>query len=109
MKTVILGGGKGSRMGEATGQLPKPLIEIGGKPVRWHIMKIYASQGFNEFVLCLGYKGEKIKEYFSRNNGEKWKIDFVDTGESALKSERVEKMEKKMYRDKFFSSYWGEP
>ena len=105
MKTVILCGGKGSRMGEATEQLPKPLIEIGGKPVIWHIMKIYASQGFNEFVLCLGYKGGKIKEYFEKNNGEKWKIDFVDTGENALKSERVKKVQKYVDGENFFLAY----
>jgi|SRR3989344_2290011 len=105
MKTVILCGGKGSRMGEATEQLPKPMIEIGGKPVLWHIMKIYASQGFNEFVLCLGYKGEKIREYFESNNGENWKIDFVDTGENTLKSERVKKVQEFVKEENFFLAY----
>ena len=64
MKTVILCGGKGTRMKEETEYRPKPLVEIGGKPILWHIMKIYAHYGFNEFVVALGYKGEMIKDYF---------------------------------------------
>jgi NDP-sugar pyrophosphorylase family protein len=64
MKTVILCGGKGTRLREETEFRPKPMVEIGGRPILWHIMKLYAHQGFNEFVLCLGYKGTMIKEYF---------------------------------------------
>ena len=64
MKTVILCGGEGTRLKELTEGIPKPLVEIGGKPILWHIMKIYSSFGFNDFVLCLGYKGEMIEDYF---------------------------------------------
>lgn len=64
MKVVILCGGKGTRFQERTQYLPKPLIEIGGKPILWHLMKIYAHYGFNDFILCLGYKGDEIKKYF---------------------------------------------
>ncbi len=64
MKVVILAGGLGTRISEESHLKPKPMIEIGGKPILWHIMKIYASQGFNDFVICLGYKGHMIKEYF---------------------------------------------
>ncbi|MDE3029021.1 MAG: NTP transferase domain-containing protein, partial [Paracoccaceae bacterium] len=65
MKVVILAGGFGTRISEETGTKPKPMIEIGDKPIIWHIMKIYSSYGFNEFIICLGYKGYVIKEYFS--------------------------------------------
>ena len=76
IKTVILCGGKGTRMG--SDELPKVLFPIVGKPILWHIMSIYSHFGFNDFILCLGYKGEKIKEYFSSQN--KWKITFAETG-----------------------------
>src|SRR3989344_4501830 len=75
MKTVILCGGKGTRLKEETEFKPKPLIEIGGKPILWHIMKIYEMQGFKEFILCLGYKGNMIKEYFL--NLEEMSNDFL--------------------------------
>ena len=65
MKTVILAGGLGSRLGEETAVRPKPLVEIGGKPILWHIMKIYSMYGLNDFIICLGYKGYLLKEYFS--------------------------------------------
>jgi Nucleoside-diphosphate-sugar pyrophosphorylase involved in lipopolysaccharide biosynthesis/translation initiation factor 2B, gamma/epsilon subunits (eIF-2Bgamma/eIF-2Bepsilon) len=65
MKVVILCGGRGTRISEETETIPKPMIEIGGKPILWHIMKIYSSYGFNDFILCLGYRGYVIKEYFS--------------------------------------------
>ena len=64
MKTVIFAGGLGSRISEESYMRPKPMVEIGGKPILWHIMKIYQAQGFNEFIICLGYKGYMIKEYF---------------------------------------------
>ena len=64
MKVVILAGGLGTRLMEETGSRPKPMVEIGGKPILWHIMKMYAKYGYNEFIVCLGYKGNVIKEYF---------------------------------------------
>jgi glucose-1-phosphate cytidylyltransferase len=65
MRVIILAGGRGTRLQEETGARPKPMVEIGGRPILWHIMKIYSHWGFNDFVVCLGYKGYMIKEYFS--------------------------------------------
>src|SRR6476646_1593376 len=101
MKAVILAGGMGTRLSEETGTRPKPMVEIGGKPILWHIMKIYSHYGFNEFVICLGYKGYMIKEYFANyflhqsdvtfdlsknhmeihnSDSENWKVTLVETG-----------------------------
>ena len=101
MKCVILAGGKGTRLSEETNLLPKPMIEIGGKPILWHIMKIYSSYGINEFIICAGYKSNIIKDYFINYNAnnsslhidlesnditfetshsENWKISIIDTG-----------------------------
>ena len=106
MKTVILAGGLGTRLSEETELKPKPLVEIGGKPILWHIMKIYSAYGLNEFIICLGYKGYLIKEYFYnyflhnsdvtidiKNNNlkiineksEAWKVTLVDTPLSSFK------------------------
>jgi glucose-1-phosphate cytidylyltransferase len=101
MKTVIFCGGRGIRLSEHTFDVPKPMIPIGGKPVLWHIMKYYSSFGFNEFILCLGYKGEKIREYFSKSE---WDITMVDTGEDSLKSERLLKV-KDLVGETFFVAY----
>ena len=100
MKVVILAGGLGTRLREETDYRPKPMVEIGGKPVLWHIMKIYSSHGLNDFIICLGYKGYMIKEYFANyflhmsdvtfdmaknkmevheNSVEPWKVTLVDT------------------------------
>ena len=76
MKVVIFCGGLGVRMGEETQRIPKPMIEIGGRPILWHIMRYYAAWGHNEFILCLGYKGEVVKEYFLSYNGALFN-DFV--------------------------------
>ena len=81
VKLVILAGGKGTRMEEETFLKPKPLIEIGGKPILWHIMKIYSAHNINDFVICLGYKGELIKEYFEKFDSTLWNIQLIDTGE----------------------------
>lgn len=115
MKTIILSGGRGYRLKEETEFKPKPMVLIGGKPILWHIMKIYAQHGFNEFIIALGYKGEQIKEYFlnqkhflhdftlNTKTGEStvhrdhtdgkliddFKITFVDTGEETLPGERI--------------------
>ena len=105
MKVVILAGGLGTRLSEETVVKPKPMVEIGGQPILWHIMKIYAYYGFNEFVICLGYKGYMIKEYFTnyfyhmsditvdlkrnkveihKNEAEPWKVTLVDTGDETM-------------------------
>lgn len=103
MKVVILCGGKGNRLREKTEHLPKPLIEIGGKPVLWHVMKIYSSQGFNDFILCLGYRGAKIKEYFKGCS--QWNIVFAETGEDTNTGGRIKSIEKYIDSDDFFITY----
>ena len=132
MKVVILCGGKGTRLREETVAKPKPMIEIGGKPILWHIMKIYSHYGFKEFILCLGYKGESIKEYFyhyeARNAdftidftrgfpkiafhnshcGKDWKITLIDTGCDALKGARIKKIEKYLNGDDDFMLTYGD-
>lgn len=92
MKAVILAGGLGSRISEETQSKPKPLIEIGGKPILWHIMKIYSSYGINDFIICCGYKGAKIEEYFSKNN-ESWKVCCVDTGLDTMTGGRLKRVQ----------------
>jgi glucose-1-phosphate cytidylyltransferase len=116
MKLVILAGGYGSRLGEVTNIIPKPMVEIGGKPILWHIMKIYSHYGIKDFVICLGYKANVIKDYFlnydNRNNDftieigsgnvefhsnhdeYDWKVTLVDTGVDSLKGARLKKIEK---------------
>ncbi len=128
MKVVILCGGMGTRLREETEYKPKPMIEIGEKPIIWHIMKIFSYYGFNEFVLCLGYKGEMIKEYFvhyqqkmndlqidlsdnsvtilnSEKSSENWKIILANTGETAMTGARVKKIEKYIDSDNFILTY----
>lgn len=113
MKVVILAGGLGTRLGEETTTRPKPMVEIGGKPIIWHIMKYYSSYGLNEFVICLGYKGYIIKEYFSNyflhtsdvtidmrynsttihnNSAEPWQITLVETGETTMTGGRLKRV-----------------
>jgi glucose-1-phosphate cytidylyltransferase len=104
MKVVILCGGEGARLSEYTVNIPKPLIEIGGKPIIWHIMKIYSHYGHDDFILCLGYKGEKIKEYF-HNNHEFKKITFVDTGLKSNKADRLRKVKKFIDDENFLLAY----
>ena len=115
MKVVILAGGKGTRLQEETSIKPKPLIEIGSKPLIWHIMKLYSSHGFNEFIICCGHKGYMIKEYFKnfsihnsditvdvkknkikvhKNNNENWKITLIDTGEETQTGGRILRIRK---------------
>jgi glucose-1-phosphate cytidylyltransferase len=126
MKTVILAGGLGTRLSEMTHQIPKPMIEIGGKPILWHIMNIYASFGFSEFLLALGYKAELIKEYFLNfyaiNNdftidlasGEttihhrkqpSWKIHLVDTGISTQTGGRIKRLKQWLGDETFLMTY----
>ena len=113
MKAVILAGGLGTRLSEETGSIPKPMVAIGGKPILWHIMKIYAAHGITEFVVCLGYKGYSIKEYFAnyflhhsdvtfdlstnsmsvhQNSAEPWKVTLVDTGENTMTGGRLRRV-----------------
>lgn len=117
MKTIILCGGIGYRLKEETEFKPKPMVRIGGKPILWHIMKIYAHYGFNEFIIALGYKGDYIKQYFlneknmvhdftlstsngktkihkSKNKPDNFIITFVNTGEETLPGERILKLKK---------------
>lgn len=105
MEVVILCGGKGTRLKELTEDIPKPLVEIDSKPIIWHIMKIYSYYGFNDFILCLGYKGRMIEEYFKKNNSERWNIKFVDTGEDTNKGQRLKMVENHIKGDNFFVAY----
>jgi glucose-1-phosphate cytidylyltransferase len=113
MKAVLLAGGYGTRISEETALRPKPMVEIGGKPILWHIMKIYAAHGVNEFVVCLGYKGYLIKEYFAnyflhqsdvtfdiaanrmevhQHSAEPWRVTLVDTGEGTMTGGRIKRV-----------------
>ena len=104
-KVGILCGGKGTRLIEHTEEIPKPLVQIGDKPILWHIMKIYSHYGYKDFILCLGYKGEKIKEYFRENKESDWNITAVDTGENSNKGERLMKVKDLIDNDTFFLAY----
>ena len=104
MKAVILAGGRGTRLVEETKSKPKPMIEIGGKPILWHIMKIFSHYNINDFVICCGYKGEIIKEYFE-NISEKWNIDLVDTGLDTMTGGRIKRIQKYIDNKRFFLLY----
>ena len=93
MKAVILAGGYGTRFGEETHLKPKPMIEIGGKPILWHILKIYSAHKINEFVICCGYKGNVIKEYFSKFDSPLWNIELVDTGIDTMTGGRIKRIQ----------------
>jgi glucose-1-phosphate cytidylyltransferase len=129
MKAVILAGGLGTRLSEETGTRPKPMVEIGGMPILWHIMKIYSSHGIDEFVICLGYKGYFIKEYFSnyylhqsditfdlgtntqtihRVGSENWKVTLVDTGENTLTGGRIRRILPYVKDDEAFCLTYGD-
>ena len=101
-KVVILCGGRGTRLNEETHLIPKPLIKVDDKPILWHIMNIYSYYGFNDFVLCLGYKGQLIKEYFSAYS--QWNIEFVETGLETGTAGRVKKI-KEYVGERFFLTY----
>ncbi len=126
MKVVILAGGLGTRLSEETEIKPKPMVEVGGKPILWHIMKIYSSHGFNEFVVCLGYKGYIIKEWFANyflhqsdltidlrsnkfeihsNHTEPWKITLVDTGEKTMTGGRIRRVKDYLDNERFMLTY----
>lgn len=126
MKAVILAGGMGTRISEESAARPKPMIEIGGRPILWHILKIYSSHGINDFVICLGYKGYIIKEYFAnyflhmsnvtfdmannrmdvhQNNTEPWKITLVDTGEQTMTGGRLKRVRSYLGDEDFCFTY----
>jgi glucose-1-phosphate cytidylyltransferase len=126
MKCVILAGGVGTRISEESGLKPKPMVEIGGKPIIWHIMKIYSAHGINEFVVCLGYKGYVIKEYFAnyflhmsdvtidmadnstevhQRNAEPWKVTLVDTGEATQTGGRLKRVAHYLGKEDFCFTY----
>jgi glucose-1-phosphate cytidylyltransferase len=129
LKAVILAGGLGTRISEETHLKPKPMIEIGGMPILWHIMKMYSAHGINEFIICCGYKGYVIKEYFANyflhmsdvtfdmaNNSmevhehkaEPWRVTLVDTGEDTLTGGRLKRVEKYIRDDESFCFTYGD-
>jgi glucose-1-phosphate cytidylyltransferase len=124
MKVVILAGGLGTRISEETITRPKPMVEIGGKPILWHIMKIYSAYGLHEFIICLGYKGYIIKEYFAnyflhtsdvtfdmrtnqmqvhQQHAEPWKVTLIDTGEQTMTGGRLKRVGKYLQEDFCFT------
>jgi len=126
MKAVILAGGLGTRISEESTLRPKPMIEIGGKPILWHIMKMYASHGINEFIICCGYKGYVIKEYFAnyflhtsdvtfdmqsnkmevhQNSAEPWKVTVVDTGDDTMTGGRLKRVREYLDDQDFCMTY----
>lgn len=126
MKVVILAGGLGTRLSEETILRPKPMVEIGGMPILWHIMKIYSSYGYNDFIICLGYKGYVVKEYFANyflhksdvtidlsNNSikvhdsqaEPWKITLVDTGNDSMTGGRIKRIKDHVNDETFMLTY----
>jgi glucose-1-phosphate cytidylyltransferase len=93
LKAVILAGGYGTRITEESYKKPKPMIEIGGQPILWHIMKIYSAYKITDFVICCGYKGDVIKEYFSKSNSSLWNIKLVDTGKDTMTGGRLKRLQ----------------
>lgn len=129
MKLVILAGGLGTRLSEETGLRPKPMVEIGGRPIIWHIMKQYLVHGVDEFIICCGYKGYMIKEYFSnyllhmsdvcidpsadkitfqRKSSEPWRITLVDTGEHTMTGGRLKRVQSYVDEDESFCLTYGD-
>jgi glucose-1-phosphate cytidylyltransferase len=126
VKVVILAGGLGTRLSEETDIRPKPMVEIGGRPILWHIMKLYSSFGFSEFVICLGYKGYMVKEYFAnfflheadvtidlsknsvqvhQHKSEPWKVTLVDTGASTMTGGRIKQIQPYIGSETFMLTY----
>jgi glucose-1-phosphate cytidylyltransferase len=104
MKVVILAGGLGTRISEETINKPKPMIEIGGKPILWHIMKRYSTYGINDFVICSGYKSKIIEDYF-KENYEDWKVNVVDTGLNTMTGGRLKKIQSIVGNETFCFTY----
>ena len=126
MKVVVLAGGFGTRLSEKTDIMPKPMVEIGGRPILWHIMKIYSAAGFDEFIICLGYKGYVIKKYFAtyslhmsditfdlrrndmqvhQNGTEPWRVTLVDTGEKTMTGGRIKRVKEYIGDETFCLTY----
>jgi len=126
MKAVILAGGIGSRLSEETALRPKPMVEVGGKPILWHIMKIYSAYGIQDFIICLGYKGYAIKEYFANyvlhmsdvtidlehntvdlhdSRAEDWRVTLVDTGEETMTGGRIKRIRSHVNGESFLLTY----
>jgi len=126
MKAVILAGGMGTRISEETATRPKPMVEIGGKPILWHIMKIYSAHGIHDFVVCLGYKGYMVKEYFANyflhvsdvtfdiaknttqvhhNSAEPWRVTLVDTGDNTMTGGRLKRVQGYLDDEEFCFTY----
>ena len=93
MKVILLAGGLGTRISEYTDTIPKPMVQIGGKPILWHIMNLYAKYKYNNFLVALGYKGEVIKKYFSKKSNE-WNVELIETGEKTMTGGRVKRLQK---------------
>jgi glucose-1-phosphate cytidylyltransferase len=129
MKCVLLAGGLGTRLSEETVVKPKPMVEIGGKPILWHIMKVYSHYGINEFIICLGYKGYVVKEYFANyflhmsdvtfdmqnnqmevhsNYAEPWKVTLVNTGDESMTGGRLKQVAKYVENDEAFCFTYGD-
>jgi len=129
MKAVLLAGGYGTRISEETDVIPKPMVQVGNKPILWHIMKLYSSHGVNEFIICCGYKGYLIKEYFANyylhmsdvtfdmkknkmhvhhERAEPWIITLVDTGESTMTGGRIKRIKDYVQNEKAFCLTYGD-
>ena len=108
MKVVILAGGFGTRIGEYTKTIPKPLIKISGKPILIHIMELYSRYGFKEFYIALGYKGNVIKKFFKKNNFSKWKINLVETGKNTMTGGRLKRLKKYFKKNETFMMTYGD-
>ena len=126
MKVVVLAGGFGTRISEESGVRPKPMVEIGGKPILWHILKIFSHYGLNDFVICLGYKGDAIKDYFAsyllhsanvtfdlarnkievhQNHAEPWRVTLIDTGENSMTGGRLRRVRQFLGDETFCMTY----
>ena len=104
MKVVLLAGGFGTRLSEYTKTIPKPMIDIDGKPILFHIMKFYAKHGFKNFYIALGYKGEIIKKFFNRKFFD-WNINFIETGKSTMTGGRLKRLKKYIGKETFMMTY----
>ena len=129
MKVVILAGGLGTRIVEETHLIPKPMIEIGGKPILWHIMKMYSAHNVNEFIICCGYKGYVVKEYFANyflhmsdvtfdlsqnameihhRYAEPWRVTLVNTGENTMTGGRLKRVKEYLQNEEYFCLTYGD-